>query len=220
MRRGRANGGVNYVKGYAMNCPALSLMENGASAAAEREKLNLDQRQAMDRFLAGVERLAFRIAQIAVRDRDDALDIVQDAMISLARKYSERPTDEWAPLFYRILQNRIRDHQRRQTVRNKVFGWLDSRRDDDEMPDPVARAADGLQVQPEHRAEIDGAMSELEVAIQSLPARQQQAFLLRALEGLDVAATAVAMGCSTGSVKTHYSRAVHRLRESLGEHWT
>ncbi|MDJ0926391.1 MAG: RNA polymerase sigma factor [Gammaproteobacteria bacterium] len=203
-----------------MNGQALSLMENGASAAAEREKLNLDQRQAMDRFLAGVEKRAFRIAQIAVGDGDDALDIVQDAMISLARKYGERPTDEWAPLFYRILQNRIRDHQRRQTVRRKVFGWLDNRRDDDDMPDPVARAADGLQAQPEHRVAIDGAMSELEAAIQALPARQQQAFLLRTVEGLDVAATAAAMGCSSGSVKTHYSRAVHRLRESLGEHWT
>ena len=177
--------------------------------------------RALNDFLASVELRAFKIAQIALRHEDDALDAVQDAMLQLARAYSARPADEWKPLFYRILENRIRDVQRRRMVRNRVIAWLPFRRgeDDDEVPDPIERAA-SHDPSPVFRLELDDAMKALEAAVQALPARQQQVFLLRALEGMDVAQTAIAMGCSEGSVKTHYFRALNTLRAQLGDFWS
>jgi RNA polymerase sigma-70 factor (ECF subfamily) len=175
------------------------------------------QTRALNQFLAGVELKAFKIAQAALRHEDDALDAVQDAMLQLARAYSGRPAEEWKPLFYRILENRIRDMQRRRTVRGRVMAWLPLRGDDDdEEIDPVAQAP-SLEPQPVRRLELDEAVGALEQALGRLPGRQRQAFLLRSLEGLDVAETARAMGCSEGSVKTHYFRALQALRAQLGE---
>ena len=184
-----------------------------------KKATTLQRERQLNQFFAEVERRALRFAEIAVRDRDEALAIGQDSMITLARKYAERPQDEWTPLFYRILQNRIRDWHRRQAVRNRVMVWFGKSANADNDYDPVAQAADPVGRTPDELLETGEAMERLEDAVGRLPARQREAFMLRTFEGLDVAGTATAMGCSEGSVKTHYSRAVHTLRDALGEHW-
>lgn len=187
--------------------------------ASDRKGVDTLQREArLNRFFTDVEKRALRIAEISIRDRDEALDLVQDAMIKLARNYADRPDDEWTPLFYRILQNRIRDWQRRQMVRNRVMVFF-SRGSEDDDYDAVAAAPDPAGRAPDEELQSHEAMVSLQGAITELPRRQREAFMLRTFEGLDVTGTATAMGCSEGSVKTHYSRAVHSLRETLGEHW-
>jgi RNA polymerase sigma-70 factor (ECF subfamily) len=180
----------------------------------------LDNSRALNVFLSEVERRALRMADIQLRDADDALDVVQEAMIKLARNYAARPASEWRPLFFRILQNGIRDVQRRRTVRKRLFAWLPSAADaeDGDVPDPVANIADAAPQPPMQLMQAE-AMRRLEGLLGELPARQREAFMLRNFEGLDVDGTALAMGCTAGSVKTHYSRAVHFLREQLGEVW-
>ena len=180
----------------------------------------LQREQQLNRFLAEIERRALRIAEIALRDRDEALDLVQEAMIKLVRNYGDRDEGEWAPLFYRILQNGIRDWHRRQKVRNRVMVWFGRGATADDDYDVTAQAPDPAGRSPEMEVQTNEALRRLEDSVHALPARQREAFMLRTFEGLDVAGTAVAMGCSQGSVKTHYSRAVHTLREKLGDHWS
>ena len=167
----------------------------------------------MNRFLAEVEASAFQLARYAVRDTDEALDLVQEAMFTLAREYGRKPVSEWRPLFFRILQNRIRDWHRKNSVRRRLFS--ESVR---AGVDRIEQATDGAAADPMRSAGVDGAADELQMAVAELPLRQQQAFLLRSIEGMSVAETARAMGCSQGSVKTHYSRALAVLRERLKEH--
>ena len=176
----------------------------------------LDTSQSLEAFFIGVERRALRMAQIATGNTDDALDIVQDAMLALVRKYAHKPSGEWGPLFHRILQSRITDWHRKNVIRTRWRVWLGGRaQQEEDAQDPVQVLADPQGVAPEQRASLDDATEALVAAVGALPLRQQQAFMLRAWEGLDVAATARAMGCSEGSVKTHYSRALQALRGRL-----
>lgn len=178
--------------------------------------IDLDNDRALNEFLAGVERRAFRMAEIATGNRDDALDIVQDAMMKLAGKYATRAPEEWPPLFHRVLQSRIRDWYRRQLVKRRVFGLFRAADDDTTDARPWERYPERADAEPDRRLHSERFIDELLPAVRRLPLRQQQVFLLRLWEGLDVRQTAAAMGCSTGSVKTHYSRALAALRDKLG----
>lgn len=92
----------------------------------------------MDAFLKGVERRAYVMAEMATRNPDDALDLVQDAMLAFVRRYAGKPQGEWAPLFHRVLQNRIRDWARRRKVRSRWTAWL--QRNDEDDNDPIQQA--------------------------------------------------------------------------------
>lgn len=179
-------------------------------------------RQELSDFLESVERRAFKQAVYAVRDDDAALDIVQDAMFKLTEKYAHKPPAELPLLFQRILQNVIHDHFRRQKVRNLWTTLLSSLQPDDD--DGVERdPMESLEVEDDSRAgesaaqqvERDQILRLIDAEIQKLPARQREAFVLRYWHDMDVAETAIAMGCSEGSVKTHCSRATHTLAAAL-----
>lgn len=171
----------------------------------------------LEAFLAQVERRAFRMAELQLRHREDAMDAVQDAMLRLVRHYRGKSATEWAPLFWGILRRRVVDLQRRRKVRSIVVGWLGGGRDDDGDEMPAWEPADPGQ-DPLGRLHDVQSYAQLAAAVRQLPQRQREAFMLRMLEGLDVAETARAMGCSEGSVKTHLSRAMHHLRDQL-EDW-
>jgi RNA polymerase sigma-70 factor (ECF subfamily) len=137
-------------------------------------------------------------------------------MLKLAERYGARPPEELAPLFQRILQNTIRDAFRRLKVRSlwtTLLSALSPAEEPDRDPLETLEPADPSKrpERPEVSLERAQAMALIEQAIEALPARQREAFLLRYWEELDVSETARAMGCSEGSVKTHCSRATHAL---------
>ena len=170
-------------------------------------------------FLIGVERRAFKQTVYAVRDDHAALDIVQDAMMKLAEKYGNNPAAEFPMLFQRILQNTMRDFWRRQKVRNlwtTLFSSFGSSADDNEDRDPLEMIdVEDDSDEPSAQLARNQTIGLIENALEKLPGRQREAFVLRYWEEMDVAETAAIMGCSDGSVKTHCSRAVRALATDL-----
>lgn len=176
----------------------------------------MENRRKIDAFLQAEERYALKMAQISTGHREDALDLVQDAMISFTERYSRKEASEWKPLFYRVLQNRIVDWHRRRKVRTgllRLFG-----RDEDGREAELEQTR-SPEPDPEQDLSLNSAIVALESALHDLPLKQQQAVILRTWKGLDTAETAAAMGVSSGSVKTHYFRGLQKLKTVLEGYW-
>ena len=182
----------------------------------------LATRDELSTFLQQVEQKAWRRARFHVRDDEAALDIVQDSMLKLATHYGDKPAAQWPLLFQRILSNTILDWFRRQKTQHRLFArppgqgaqtaqdqdfdWLDVEAGNAQQA--AAQSAEALLQQSQ-------TLGQIEEAIETLPARQREAFLLRYWEELSIAETAAVMGCTEGSVKTHCSRAVEALSHKL-----
>jgi RNA polymerase sigma-70 factor, ECF subfamily len=143
-----------------------------------------------------------------------AMDLVQEAFISLHKSYSDKATDEWYPLFYTILNNKLQDWRRKELRRSQPFSIFRKVSLDDAEID-ASDVIDESTPNPVDFLDAEVTAEEIQAAIAELPLRQQQAFMLRAWEGFDTATTASIMNCTEGSVKTHYHRAIHGLRQAL-----
>ena len=173
----------------------------------------------MDAFLKTVERRAFHIAKMATGNPDTALDIVQDSMYKLVEKYSHKSSLEWRPLFYRILNGKIIDQYRHKSIRDRLFPW---RKTDDsgqgQSLDAIDTARGRQSDQPDEMIMRAQRIKQLTKGVSALSSRQREAFMLRCWEGMSTIEAAATMRCSEGSVKTHYSRAMHALRDLLEDY--
>ena len=183
--------------------------------SSRRDSSNSDMRDTkIEDFLKDVSVRAFNICVVSCNNKDDAHDIVQNSMCKLVEKYKHNPSNQWKPLFYTILRNKLNDYYRKKALTNKIFA---SRNTDEEYEETVSYSPNPSDQSnnPQKSIETMERRSALKSALSILPRRQQQAFMFRYWEGFSTRETALAMNCSEGSVKTHLSRANERLRELL-----
>ena len=186
--------------------PKQARTDNGTDRSTVEQRLRF--------FMQDVTGRALVMLESATQGQQGiAMDLVQEAFISLHKSYSDKSTEEWYPLFYTILNNKLQDWRRKEARRANPFSLFKKINldDDEEIIDVV----DESTPNPFDFLDQEVTMEEIQAAINQLPVRQQQAFMLRAWEGFDTMTTAQIMDCSEGSVKTHYHRAIQGLRIAL-----
>lgn len=190
---------------------------NGQPAAKQRSSTPAPN-VSLDTFLVSVEHRAYRFALYDLRDRELALDVVQDSMLKLVERYNQRPSSEWPALFFTILRNRITDAKRWRLLERVRSYWGATKATEpseesdvlDTLPAPEHEAPDARLSETQQRATIEQALGQL-------TSRQRHVFLLREWQELSVKETAHVLGCSIGSVKQHHFRALQHLRRQLSE---
>ena len=178
----------------------------------------MDTRAALNNFFCRIERRAYLMAEIATRNPEDAFEIVQESMFSLVKNYAGRNEAEWPAIFHRILQNKIRDWYRKSRVRAYWQGIFSGSGKRPEEGAPGEEAVDRSMPTPQKKLELMQSINRLEDILRELPLRQQQVVILRVWEGLEIEAIAKILGCSKSSIKTHYMRAMKRIRKELEEY--
>lgn len=181
------------------------------------EKSHDTTQTSIDGFLASVEKKAFVMSLAACQNQDAALDIVQDAMFNMVKNYKNRPSEQWAALFFKVLNNRIADHHRKRGF-GRFKQWLGRSSSESDAAEEAVDQLDSEVFEPDVFVNALEINSAVQSALTTLSSRQQQALVLRLWQGLSVKETALAMDVSEGSVKTHLSRAVHEMRELLSEY--
>jgi RNA polymerase sigma-70 factor (ECF subfamily) len=172
---------------------------------------------AFDALVEDFRAKAYSLAYQWTQNREDALDVCQDAFLKLYRALPN-----WAARasvftwLYRVIINRAIDMKRKRARRKTISA--DTQRSDDDHALPELPAS--TLSNPERRLASKELEARIHEAVMQLPTKQQQVFVLRHFEDLPLKEIAAIQQTSLGGVKATLFLAVRKLREALGEFWT
>ena len=140
-----------------------------------------------------------------------AEDVAQDAFLALYRHMHQVPENAIRPWIFRVTRNLCLDILRRRKFKLRLF--RDVSKDDDFELNPEDIKSD----RPEEHAQSRETRQAIEEAIQGLPAKFREAFLLCEIQGLSYEEAAAIMGCPVKTVSTRLFRARQRFRAAVAD---
>lgn len=165
--------------------------------------------RAMTEHADGLKTYAMRM----LGDSILAEDVAQDAFLALFRHLSQVPPGAHRPWLYRVTRNLCLDHLRRRKFKLRLFRDVAPRDEDGRDPVPEDTAGD----RPDQLAEAREAREAVELAIQNLPTKFREAFLLCEMQGLSYEDAAAILKCPVKTVSTRLFRARQRFRAAVGD---
>lgn len=179
-------------------------------------------RWAAEQLVRRYQDRAFAVAyRMSARDREEALDLTQEAFLSALRNLKNfRGQSSFYTWFYRILVNTCLDARRRKLRWRRLF----TRRRSSSQPEANDSRQPQLQADPDtvrdNPADTVQARQlnrRLQKAMKGLTDRQRTAFQLKVYEEMTIGEIAQVMKLAEGSVKSHLFRATRVLREALAD---
>ncbi len=163
--------------------------------------------RAMAEYADGLKGFAARM----LRDDVMAEDMAQDAFLALYRNMHKVPESAFRPWLYRVTRNLCLDQLRRRKFKMRLFRDLSKDSEFELVPE------DTQGIRPDQHAESEEARIAMEEAIENLPAKFREAFLLCEVQGLSYEEAASIMDCPVKTVSTRLFRARQRFRTAVAK---
>lgn len=172
------------------------------------ERASSGDAAAFNLLLGAHEKQMYAVAMRMCRNREDAQDCLQEAMLRTFRAIgSFKGQSSFSTWLYRITMNTCLDELRRR--KNKKSTSLDGLLDVGWSPQDAGES-------PEKHAIMSETHAKLNAAIRELPDDMRAAIVLRDIHGLPYEEIAQALNVNVGTIKSRISRGREKLREKLG----
>ena len=157
---------------------------------------------------------AIHTANSFVGNLEDARDVAQEAFVKAYQNLSGfGGQSRFYTWFYRILINTCKDFLRKKKLRQNFSFWFG--REEEEDMDPISNVADPSPDASEELLNRELGASIL-TAVETLPDRQKNVFVLRYLEGMSLNEIAETLTISVGAVKANLWQAGQKMKAILG----
>jgi RNA polymerase sigma-70 factor (ECF subfamily) len=198
---GRQLAGTKAPQSHEAN-PLRDLDEVIASACA-------GDRAALNRLLTDARPRLLAVAMRIVRDRDDAEDVVQEALLKVCRSLTHfEGRSAFSTWLHRIVVNAALDRLRRHQARRDRVADDDDERAQDIVDGVDEQTPERVVSRRETGAAVRGALARLSTA-------HREVLELRELEGESYRELARLVQCPVGTVMSRLHHARHRLAAEL-----
>ena len=172
------------------------------------KEITLSRRKAASfgEFVTAIHPSALRFAAMLLGSHASvAPDVVQKAFLAAWNKQHQQKEPNKLPAWFRaIILNEVCSYFRWLSVRQRAAKFLGLKYQTTIVDQPTDH---GL------RARLESSLDELSL-------KQREVFVLVYLNDLSIPEASDIMGCAPGTAKSHLHRAIHKLRESLGDIWS
>ena len=167
---------------------------------------------AYDELIRKYQKKVYNMVYGMALDYDKAWDVTQEVFVKTIKNIHNFRGDSslWTYL-YRIVKNSFYDYKRKEKVRGRVGNFSDVQDEDDQRQFEVK---DIINIEEDYEKKVvrERIMKEIE----TLTDIQKEVFVLKNMDGFKIREIGKMLKISEGTVKSHLSRAMQKLKIILG----